>query len=334
MPSPLPASRPAPAVFATAELTIRAATLADAAAIRDLVNEVDLVDAGTAGYSVEEVEADLRRVFDLPRDSWLAFLGGRLVAYAVLWPASSGARFDIDHYVLPRHLPVGAGLLDLLTARAAELAGGAGSAADLQLALTPESVLTVHALPVRGWRNVRRHHVLTRPVSLAADPPPILPPGISIRAVATPDDQGVAYRLIQDTFAGHFGFEPLTYPAWRQRIDADHRDWSLCWIASQAPAADPSARPRDVGVCLAHNDREATGWVQNLGTFASTRGRGVGTALLRTAFAEFARRGRGVVGLGVDTGNVTNALRFYTHLGFALQFEADTWQLVVPAAPR
>ena len=332
MPSPLPASRPASVVLVTAELTVRAATLADAAAIRELVNEVDLVDTGTAGYSVEEVEADLRRVADLSRDSWLAFQGGRLVAYAVLWPASSGARFDVDHYVLPRHLPVGASLLDLLTARAAQIAASGGGAADLQLPLTPDSVLAVHALPVRGWRNVRRHHVLTRPVSVAADPMPTPPPGISVRAVAGRSDQEIAYRLIQDTFAGHFGFEPSTYLDWRRRVDADNRDWSLCWIASQAPAADPSARPRDVGVCLAHNDREATGWVQNLGTLAATRGRGVGTVLLRTVFAEFARRGRSVVGLGVDTGNVTNALRFYTHLGFTLQFAADTWQLVVPAA--
>jgi mycothiol synthase len=330
MPSPLPATPHLGAVFVHSELTIRAATLDDAPAIRDLVNEVDLVDAGVAGYSVEEIEADLRRVDDLARESWLAFLAGELVAYAVLWPASSRTRFDVDHYVLPRHAPIGAKLLDLLTARATEFAVAAGEPADLQLALTPDSVLTVHALPVRGWRNVRRHHVLTRPISVSTDPPPRLPAGISIRPVTTEADQRVAYRLIQDTFAGHFGFEPTAYPAWRQRVGADRRDWSLCWLASQASAYDPSARPRDVGVCLAHNDREATGWVQNLGTLAATRKRGVGEALLRTAFAEFASRGQAAVGLGVDTGNVHNALRFYTNLGFTLQFAADTWQLVVP----
>jgi mycothiol synthase len=330
MPTPLPASRRTAAESVPGELFIRPASLADAAAIRDLVNEVDLVDTGSeVGYTEEEAGSDLRQVADLTSDSWLAVLDGELVAYAVLWPASSGLRFDVDHYVLPRHLQIGAQLLDLLTARAAELAAAAGVPADLQLALTPDSVLAVHALPVRGWHNVRRHHVLTRPVSVQDDPPPFLPEGIAIRSVRTAEDQEIAYRLIQDTFAGHFGFEPSTYPDWKKRVDADNRDWSLCWIASQASAADPLARPRDIGVCLAHNDREATGWVQNLGTLAATRQRGVGAALLRTAFAEFAKRGQRAVGLGVDTGNVNNALRFYTNLGFTLQFAADTWQLVV-----
>ncbi|MFG1920294.1 GNAT family N-acetyltransferase [Cryptosporangium sp. NPDC048952] len=298
---------------------VRAATLADAPAVRLLINEVDLVDTGDAGYSVEEVEGDLRRTADLARDSWLAFDGDRLVAYAVLWPASTGVRFDVDHYVLRDAVPAGIHLLDLLTARAAELPGGA----DLHLALTPDSVLAVHALPARGWRNVRRHHVLTRVVSVGADLPPVLPDDVRIRVAVSPADQEVAYRLVQETFDGHFGFEPTGYDEWRKRMDADHRDWSLTWIASRNGV--------DTGVLVGHNDREATGWVQNLGTVAAARGSGIATLLLRTAFAEFAQRGRRAVGLGVDTENVNNALRFYTGLGFDLQFAADTWRLVVAA---
>jgi len=325
-----PVASPAPTPVS--ELTIRAAELADAPAIRSLVNEVDLVDTGEGGYSVEEIEGDLRRAGDLARDSWLAFDGDRLVAYAVLWPASTSTRLDVDHYVLRDALPAGIHLLDLLTARAARIAAAApgGEDADLHLALTPESVLAVHALPARGWRNVRRHHVLTRGVSPAADQPPVLPDDVRIRAVASPEDQEIAYRLVQDTFAGHFGFEPTGYAEWRKRMNADHRDWSLTWIASRLDAAGGQA---DVGVLVGHDEREATGWVQNLGTVAAARGSGIATLLLRTAFAEFARRGRGAVGLGVDTENVHNALRFYTGLGFELQFAADTWRLLVPAAP-
>ena len=312
-------------------MPVRAATIADASAIRSLVNEVDLVDAGDGGYSVEEMEGDLRRAADLARDSWLAFDGDRLVAYAVLWPASNGTRLDVDHYVLRDAVPAGIHLLDLLTARAAEIAADAPDAkeAELHLALTPESILAVHALPARGWRNVRRHHVLTRRLTPGAGVPPVLPDDVRIRAAVSPADQAVAYRLVQDTFAGHFGFEPTPYAEWRTRMDADHRDWSLTWIASRVDAA---GRPVDVGVLVGHNDREAAGWVQNLGTVAAARGSGVATLLLRTAFAEFAQRGRRAVGLGVDTENVHNALRFYTAQGFELQFAADTWRLVVPAA--
>ncbi|EXG79061.1 GNAT family N-acetyltransferase [Cryptosporangium arvum] len=301
----------------TSELTVRAATLADAPAVRSLINEVDLVDTGDAGYSVEEVEGDLRRAADLARDSWLAFDGDRLVAYAVLWPASTGTRLDVEHYVLRDAVPAGIQLLDLLTVRAAQITAGA----DLHLALTPDSVLAVHALPARGWRNVRRHHVLTRRLTPGAGVPPQLPDGVRIRTAESPADQEVAYRLVQETFAGHFGFESTGYADWRKRMDADHRDWSLSWIASRDGV--------DVGVLVGHNDREATGWVQNLGTVAAARGSGIATLLLRTAFSEFAQRGRRAIGLGVDTENVNNALRFYTGLGFELQFAADTWRLVV-----
>ncbi|TQS41780.1 GNAT family N-acetyltransferase [Cryptosporangium phraense] len=305
-------------------MTVRPAEIADAPAIRDLINVVDLVDTGEGGYAVDEVEGDLRRAGDLARDSWLAYDGDRLVAYAVLWPASASGRLDVDHYVLRDAVSAGSLLLDLLTARAAEIAAATGvEAADLHLALTPESVLAVHALPVRGWRAVRRHHVLTRPVSPSDDAEPALPADVTIRVATSPDDQETAYRLVQETFAGHFGFEPTSYDEWRKRMDADHRDWTLTWIASRGST--------DVGVLIGHNDREATGWVQNLGTVAAARGGGIATALLRTSFVEFAARGRSAVGLGVDTENAHNALHFYTGLGFQLQFAADTWRLVVPA---
>ncbi|GAA3387301.1 GNAT family N-acetyltransferase [Cryptosporangium minutisporangium] len=323
-----------PATSLPPGLTVRAAVLADAPAIRTLINEVDLVDTGEGGYAVEEVEADLRRTADLARDSWLAFDRDRLVAYAILWPASSGLRLDVDHYVLRDALPAGIHLLDLLIVRSAEIAAatpGAGDA-DLHLALTPDSVLAVHALPARGWRNVRRHHVLTRPVSVDVDSPPKVPGDVQIRVVTSPADEEIAYRLVQETFAGHFGFEATSYAEWRKRMDADHRDWSLTWIASRVDAA--TGQLVDVGVLVGHNEREATGWVQNLGTVAAARGTGIATLLLRTAFAVFAQRGRSAVGLGVDTENVHNALRFYTGLGFELQFAADTWRLLVPPAPR
>jgi ribosomal protein S18 acetylase RimI-like enzyme len=72
------------------------------------------------------------------------------------------------------------------------------------------------------------------------------------------------------------------------------------------------------------------GWVRNVGVVGSARGRGLGTFLLRTAFAEFARRGRDTVGLGVDTENATGALRLYEGLGMTLHFAADTWELRLP----
>ncbi|MGW2557740.1 GNAT family N-acetyltransferase [Streptomyces sp. NPDC001514] len=75
------------------------------------------------------------------------------------------------------------------------------------------------------------------------------------------------------------------------------------------------------------------GWVRALGVLPSARGRGIGALLLRQAFAEFARRGRTTVGLAVDTGNTTGALRLYERSGMSLHYSADTWELTVPLRP-
>jgi ribosomal protein S18 acetylase RimI-like enzyme len=176
-------------------------------------------------------------------------------------------------------------------------------------------------LTARGWRPIRRHHVLKRPVSVADCPDPEPPPGVTVRRVASPADKEIAFRLKEDAFAAHFDHQPRTYEQWLNQLDAENLDWSLVWIASLDGV--------DVAMLLARN-RESMGWVRNVGVVGSARGRGLGTFLLRTAFAEFARRGRDTVGLGVDTENATGALRLYEGLGMTLHFAADTWELRLP----
>ena len=56
-------------------------------------------------------------------------------------------------------------------------------------------------------------------------------------------------------------------------------------------------------------------YVSMLGVLPQFRGRGLGRALLLTAFAEAARRGRTSVRLGVDTENGTGAPALYAGVG-------------------
>jgi len=57
------------------------------------------------------------------------------------------------------------------------------------------------------------------------------------------------------------------------------------------------------------------GWVGTLGVRRPYRRQGLGLALLRHSFAEFYRRGRRRVGLGVDSQNLTGATRLYQKAG-------------------
>jgi GNAT superfamily N-acetyltransferase len=310
---------------------VRPATLGDAQPICDLINDVDLVDIGFAEYGPDDVIEDLTApgVGSTSEDSWLAFDGDRLVAYGVLWNNFGNERIDIDHYVRRKSVPAGAHLIDLMTVRAAEVAAanGAGEAV-IHLHLTPKSVLTEAELPARGWRAVRRHQVMRRLVSVGQDPDPVPPAGVTLRTAETPDDQRVVHRILEESFAEHFDNQPQPYEEWRANQRAKQLDWSLVWIAA---LQDGAGVPVDVGVAVGRNNREAMGWVRDVGVVEPARGRGVATFLLRTAFAEFARRGRNTVGLGVDTENVTGALRLYESLGMTLHFAADTWEVRVPA---
>jgi ribosomal protein S18 acetylase RimI-like enzyme len=57
------------------------------------------------------------------------------------------------------------------------------------------------------------------------------------------------------------------------------------------------------------------GWVATLGVRRAWRGRGIARSLLATAFAEYRRRGKRGVSLGVDAESPTGANRLYERVG-------------------
>lgn len=309
-------------VIGQQEFTVRAAALADAKLICDLINAVDLVEIGFAEYTPGEVFEDLKPA----SASWLAFDGDQLVAYGALWDEYGNGRIDVDHYVRADHRPAGTHIIEQMLPKAAEAAAKNGaSEAVVHLHLPPTSAMS-DELPRLGWTVVRRHHVLKRPVSVEGDPLPAVPPGVVLRTAEHPDDQRVVYELLEESFKEHFDHQPRSYQLWREAVSADDLDWSLVWIAS--------LDGRDVGAMLARNNRATMGWVRSLGVLKSARGRGIATFLLRTAFAEFALLGRDTVGLGVDTQNSTGAFQLYEGLGMTLHFAADNWEVRVPLADK
>ncbi|MFF4585446.1 GNAT family N-acetyltransferase [Streptomyces sp. NPDC001388] len=303
---------------------LRPATLADAPAVTDLLNAVDVIEIGRPETDLHTVEADLKHPgTDLERDSWLALDGDRLVAYGLLWDESGGERIDIDHYVLPDRQEAGRLVLEAMEARALGKAreNGAGRAV-VHLHLNIEPTLDTSLLRARGWSVVRRYHVLRRAVDPVEDRAPSLPPGVRLRSCATEADRRRVHELYQDSFAGHFDFQPRGYEQWLHDVDAAGLDWSLVWIAG-------TDEQGDAGFLLARDDREAMGWIRSIGVLREARGRGLAGLLLRHAFAAFAARGRDTVGLGVDTANATGAPALYARHGMGLHYAVDTWETVL-----
>lgn len=304
--------------------TLRPVGLTDAAAVTDLLNDIDRIEIGRPETDLHTVEADLKRPdVALERDSWLAFDGDRLVAYGLMWDESGGERIDMDHYVLPDHQQAGELLLDAMQVRALEKARENGAArAVVHLHLNTEPTLDTELIEKRGWYVVRRYHVLRRPLDAAADLAPEIPPGVRLRPCADEADRARVHALYQSSFAQHFDFQPRTYTQWLQDVDADALDWSLVWIAGTEELGD-------AGFLLARDDREAMGWIRSIGVLREARGLGLGGLLLRNAFAAFAARGRDTVGLGVDTANATGAPALYARHGMTVHFAVDTWEAVL-----
>ncbi|MFE7275008.1 GNAT family N-acetyltransferase [Streptomyces sp. NPDC057623] len=303
---------------------LRPAGLTDAAAITELLNEVDRIEIGRPETDLHTVEADLKRPdIALDRDSWLAFDGERLVAYGLLWDESGGERIDVDHYVLPEHQRAGELVLDAIETRALEKARTNGaSRAVVHLHLNTEPTIDTRLIEERGWSVVRRYHVLRRPLDAAEDVEPMVPPGMTLRSCAGEADRARVHALYQSSFAQHFDFQPRGYEQWLHDVDADTLDWSLVWIAGTADLGD-------VGFLLARDDRAAMGWIPYIGVIREGRGLGVGGLLLRHAFAAFAARGRDTVGLGVDTANATGAPALYARHGMSVHYAVDTWEAVL-----
>ncbi|WP_128436382.1 GNAT family N-acetyltransferase [Streptomyces cyaneus] len=302
----------------------RPAGLTDAAAITELLNEVDRIEIGRPETDQHEVEADLKRSdIALERDSWLAFDGDRLVAYGLLWDESGGERIDVDHYVLPDHQRAGELILDSMEARALDKARENGAArAVVHLHLNTEPTLDTGLIEERGWSVVRRYHVLQRPVDAATDLVPEVPSGVRLRSCADEADRARVHALHQSSFAEHFDFQPRTYDQWLEDVDADLLDWSLVWIVGTEELGD-------AGFLLARDDRAAMGWIRSIGVTREARGLGLGGLLLRHAFAAFAARGRQTVGLGVDTANATGAPALYARHGMAVHYAVDSWEAVL-----
>jgi ribosomal protein S18 acetylase RimI-like enzyme len=72
---------------------------------------------------------------------------------------------------------------------------------------------------------------------------------------------------------------------------------------------------------------EMCGYVGSLGVLKQWRRHGIGTALLRRAFAELAGRGSREVRLGVDTQNVHGAVAVYEGVGVSVYRRYDTFDI-------
>jgi mycothiol synthase len=286
----------------------RAATEDDFARILKLIHDYDVSIVGYSDFGPDDLrELFHEEHFEPETDSRLVVNGGdRVVGFAMLWGREPQRRYTAFVVVHPDHSGRGLGrhLLSFLENRMPEHVVD-DSGAVLWNWVDLEDEAGRRLVEAAGFNEIRRHFTML--VDLAGTAPATSDPeGILIRT-CTEENADVVHRLLNETFAEHWGFTPISYETWRrqsyERGDTYLDMWFLA-LEGDEPVGVLIGRPL-----------EDMGWVADLGVRKQWRKRGVASALLTRSFADFKRRGFDKIGLGVDASNETGAVRLYERVG-------------------
>lgn len=299
--------------------TWRRATPDDVAAICALVIACDVAEYGEPDYEEADVRDDFARErFDLARDTWVVENDKTLVGYAATWDKRPHELILGDAFSHPDGVDLQPWLVARVDERAREHAEASGATTIHSFNSEPNT-LRAKALTDAGYAVCR----VFRRMVIDLDVPPPLPsttPGVVIRH-PTDDDLRTCYDVEHVAFREHFDHTDESYDAWlARRKRSPHHDLGLWWLA------EVDGVPAGVLIGEWHDDN---GWVKSLGVLREARGRGVGTALLLTAFDAFRKAGAPKVGLGVDSDNSTGAMALYERIGMRAEHRYDCYEKVV-----
>lgn len=148
-------------------------------------------------------------------------------------------------------------------------------------------------------------------------PTPGVPEGVTVRGLRRPADDRDLHAVIErafDTWPDRdtsMGFED-----WRTSFLDRAEDLDLVVVAER------DGRLVGAALCVAE---DGEGWVDQLAVLPDHWGRGVGGALLQTAFHRFRDRGLTVAALSTDSR--TGALGLYEHVGMTVTESFTRWSL-------
>lgn len=298
---------------------LRAARRDELGLIAGLVQRVDREFTGFSEFDVDHMQriATSDR-FELVHDTWLVFHDDEPVACAVVWDSEPNRMFYGFGVVVAEHRGHGLGS-ELVRQMEARARVRAQAEATLRVWAEMHDVAAKELLERRGFVFVRRNWSMLGGPDPSVRPRP--PRGIAIRSARGRDELRLFHDLLEETFADHWGHVARTYEEFeREVLASEHFDLTMWFVAEAADGP--------LGILMG-DVVDDIGWVDVLGVRKEWRKRGLGEALLRHSFRDFAARGLNKVGLGVDTGNETGAVALYERVGLRAARGDDCYEKIL-----
>lgn len=303
---------------------------ADAAAAAALLND-EAARRGRAGRAVVDGAGNIRMNRYVPPASQQAVASapdGALVGYMYLADRGQGVVWEAGGAVSPgwERRGIGGALLGWAERQAAEREryAPAGVALVLQLNLFEDELAAIGLAERRGYAWVREWLHMERVFAAppVAAPPP---PGIAIRPMDLDEDWGLAGPAMDAAFADHWGAisEPLSPaeeppPAPEPPADDSYSNApGLCFLAFDGPACVGGILCNAKLAAPPASAQPGAGRIGSVFVVPGYRRRGLGRALMETAFAAFWQRGARHVILDTDAASLTSAPAFYQSVGMA-----------------
>lgn len=305
---------------------VRPATLNDTRIVTDFMRQCQQAEYGFAIASEEgTLTLWTSPEVDLTNDTWLVFAPqGQIVAYLYL-SHKEPLRMSIIWKIHPEYGQRGlqAALLRCAEARAYQIVPQVRADARVSLSVecSGKALLYRKAVEQASFAYIRS--TLSMEIEMNEPPPRVIwPEGITLRpftlemarAVHEADDQG---------FQDHWGYISMSFETfYHQFITPPGFDPALWFSACE--------NEKIVGCALCEHG-ENIGWVNSLSVLRPWRKRGLGLALLYTAFHAFYRRGERKVALSVDAQSLTGATRLYERAGMHTVRQFDRYEKEVRA---
>ena len=304
-------------------LTLRFARWTDLNTVAQLTHNVAEME-GDASFvlTAEELANEWNgEGFSVERDVFIVETqGGLVVGSEEFYNEKDHYKLKADGCVHPefRGLGIGTSLLGKLEERAqAEM-----ELADPDIRVFIQSTITNKdeaghtLLQTEGYSPVRYHWRME--IKLQASAAATFPAGIELRPFIKDEHAVAVWQADNEAFRDHWGSHDRTYEDWTHgkfgNPNFDPTLWMVAWDGNEVAGFSQN------------RFRKGIGWIGTLGVRRPWRKKGLGLALLQHSFGEFYKRGKNVIGLGVDASNPTGATRLYQRAGMIVASEFVTYE--------